>query len=112
MWCNVRDCDYEDIREMIKKIKLLFLLWKLVKMIKGGKMKNGLKTSEFWLTTGSGLLTLTLALLGQVNPALAIKIITILTAVYTAGRTLVKVTATDLDDKAIEKLGEVLASKK
>ena len=54
------------------------------------KLKPGVKTSEFWTTIGLGLGSLLLAALGQVDGTYAAAAATLLGAVYTAARGLLK----------------------
>jgi hypothetical protein len=54
------------------------------------KLKPGITTTEFWTTIGLGLGGLTLSALGMVDGTYAVAAATILGAVYTAARGLVK----------------------
>jgi len=76
------------------------------------KIKSGVKTSEMWITVGAIVLNAVLAVLGIVNPALALKIIGILSTIYTIGRVAVKLTSSKIDDKIMEKLAEILKKNK
>ncbi len=96
---------------MIKKIKNIMLLWKIYKKIKEAKMKDGIKTSEFWLTVISSLITILLSIEGLIPVEIMTKTITILVGVYTIARTVVKFTTTTKDDEFVEKIGKILEEK-
>lgn len=85
---------------LFQKTKLLFSLSKAwgeaqdtlnQQPYKPMKLKSGVKTSEFWITVSLGLGGVVLGALGQIDGTWAAAIATILGAVYTAGRSLVKV---------------------
>lgn len=54
------------------------------------KLKPGITTTEFWTTLGLGLGSLGLAALGMLDGTYAVAAATILGAIYTAARGLVK----------------------
>lgn len=54
------------------------------------KLKPGVKTTEFWITTALGIGAVVLGALDQVDGTYAAAAVTILGAVYTAARALVK----------------------
>jgi len=66
------------------------------------------KKTELWITSIAALLAIVMNVLGVLQPELTVKIVAALSAVYTVGRTLVKMTATKLDDRAIEELGKLI----
>lgn len=71
----------------MKKLKAIFQLIKIGRLL----MKSrGVKTSEFWLTILSSLVTMFQAIQGNLDPTLATIIGAVLTAVYTIGRSLAK----------------------
>ena len=87
---------------LITKAKLLLGLnkaWKQTEEILNTpnptpmKLKNGIKTTEFWITTVLGLGAVVLGALDQVDGTYAAAAATILGAVYTAARALVKTKA-------------------
>jgi hypothetical protein len=105
----------------IKSISVnLSTLWTIFKIVKGVfkkrekevVVKAGTKTSELWLTVGFNVLGIALMVGGSLNPELTIKVLAAMNGIYLIGRNLVKMTATDLDDKAIEKLGELIEKNK
>jgi len=87
------------LKKVIKKI--------LKKMKREGNVKKGKNSTEFWLTVTFNLIATALMVVGQINPDLYLKICAVLNGVYTVGRTLVKMTSTDIDDKVIEKIKEL-----
>lgn len=77
----------------IQKIKLLLKIRKpaegLIQEV--GKVKTGWKTSEFWLTIVSNLITIAGALNGIIDAKTAGIILAILNGLYTTLRTIAKV---------------------
>jgi hypothetical protein len=53
-------------------------------------MKPGVRTSEFWITTGLSVLNVSLSVLGQVSPETAVIVNGVMGGVYTILRTLAK----------------------
>ena len=76
----------------ITKIKLLFKLRKPAEnlMTEVSKMKSGWKTSEFWLTIISNLVTIAGALQGIIDPKTAAIVLAVLNGLYTTLRTVAK----------------------
>lgn len=76
----------------IAKVKLLFKVKKpLGKIIEEAtKVKSGYKTSEFWLTIISNLITIAGALNGILDPKTAAIVLAILNGMYTTLRTIAK----------------------
>ena len=93
----------------------LYSVWKIAKKLFKKKkevvVKKGISTTEMWLTAGFDLLAIGMTIIGTLNPALTVKVLLIANSVYAVSRTLVKLTATELDDKAVEKLKELIDKK-
>lgn len=80
---------------LIAKIKLLLKVRKpiegLIKEV--SKVKSGWKTSEFWMTVVSNLITIVGALKGVIPAETAAVIVAVLNGLYTIGRDVVKAKA-------------------
>lgn len=70
--------------------------------------KNTEKKSELYLTIGTIVINLFLAIQGLIPAELLAKILAILSGVYTIARTLVKMTKTTKDDKLLAKIEDIL----
>ena len=64
--------------------------------------------TELYAVAAVNLIAIGMTLLGGLNPELAIKAMTILTGIYTVGRSVVKMTPTKIDDKVIEELKKII----
>ena len=64
--------------------------------------------TELYAVAAVNLIAIGMTLLGGLNPELAIKAMTILTGIYTIGRSVVKMTPTKIDDKVIEELKKII----
>lgn len=105
------------IRFKIKNIVRLYSVFKVIKKLlpkkkRGVIVKKGVATTEFWMTVIFDLLAIVMTVLGVVEPEVAAKIMLVLNGFYMTSRTLVKFTATDLDDKAVEMLKNKLGLNK
>ena len=91
-------------------IKDIFSLIKLINVIKEARknMKPGIKTSEFILVALSTIVAIAGVVVGYLDPALTLKVVAILIAVYNIGRVVSKMTKTDIDDKAMDKIAELI----
>lgn len=74
-------------------------------------IKQGYKTTEFWLSVFTIILQVFLAIKGMLSVALATKIIAAITCLYTIARAIVKFTATTKDDEIFAKFEEILKNK-
>jgi len=93
----------------LKKLVIKWLVgYAAKKILKGGNMKAGIKTTEFWLTIASTALSIWFSAQGFIPADLAIKIITIAVAAYTIARAVAKLTPSKVDDDFITKLDEIL----
>jgi len=99
---------------IIQKIQLFLKVRKEVNIIKKEvkNMKDGWKTTEFWLTIFSAIVSIYFALSGIIPNDLAIKITAVCVSIYTVARAVVKVTPTTKDDELLDKLVEIVNSKK
>lgn len=70
--------------------------------------KNTEKKSELYLTIGTIVINLFLAIQGLIPAELLVKILAILSGVYTIARTLVKMTKTTKDDELLAKIEDIL----
>lgn len=70
--------------------------------------KNTEKKSELYLTIGTIVINLFLAIQGLIPAELLAKILAILSGVYTIARTLVKMTKTTKDDELLAKIEDIL----
>lgn len=75
---------------LIAKIKMLFKFKALFNTVKEKYMTKGFKSTEFWLTVISSLVTMFEAIRGNIDPQVATIVGAVLTAVYTIARALVK----------------------
>jgi uncharacterized membrane protein (DUF106 family) len=91
-------------------IKDIFSLIKLINILKEAKknMKPGIKTSEFILVALSTIVAIAGTVVGYLDPALTLKVVAILIAVYNIGRVVSKMTKTTVDDKAMDKIAELI----
>jgi len=101
----------------INKAIQLYSLWKVVRRFLPKKkkeviVKKGIATSELWLTVAFDLLAIGFMVAGTLNPELMIKILGITNGIYLVSRTIVKLTATELDDAAVAKLKELIDKSK
>ena len=78
------------ILNIIKKIKILLALNSSINKIKENKMKNGIKTTEFWLTVLTQLGVVIGALNGVIPAETATISTIVINAVYTVMRSLSK----------------------
>ena len=82
---------------IILKLKLLLTLKKpasnLIQEV--NKMKDGYKTTEFWLTILTNLITIVTAIQGVIPPQTAAIILAVLNGIYTTMRSIVKINAPD-----------------
>ena len=81
---------FQNLGLLWKNRKLLKAASKAVDEIQEAKMKSGIKTTEFWLTAVSQLMTLAGALNGVIDPKTAAVISAVLTGIYGVLRTLAK----------------------
>lgn len=81
----------------IQKIKLLLKLRKPAEglITEVSKVKSGWKTSEFWLTILSNLITIAGALNGIIDPKTAAIVLAVLNGLYTTLRTVAKAGTTE-----------------
>jgi len=70
--------------------------------------KNTEKKSELFLTIGTIVINLFLAIQGLIPAELLAKILAILSGAYTIARTLVKMTKTTKDDELLAKIEDIL----
>lgn len=70
--------------------------------------KPGWKTSEFWLSVISIVLTVFFAVKSLINPAWALTALTAITVAYQIARTIAKATPSAKDDEFVAKLAEIL----
>jgi len=96
---------------IIDKIKLLFLAKKSYEEVKGAMVKNGLKSTEFWLTVITVIVNIWFAVVGLIPADLVAKILAGVAAVYTIARTIVKLTPTTKDDELLDKIVSIVESK-
>ena len=69
---------------------------------------EGKKTTEFWAMVVANVLLALAGLVGYLPPELTAKIIAGLVTIYTVARVVVKLTPTQIDDKALGKLAELI----
>jgi len=79
----------EDMN-IIQKIKLLLKVKKSAGNVKEAYMKSGVKTTEFWMTVVSNLVTIIGALGGNIEPEKAAILLAVLNGIYSVLRSLVK----------------------
>jgi len=96
---------------ILDKIKALFVLNKEFNKIKEAKMKSGFRTTEFWLTALTSLLSVYGAVSGLIPQDLALKIVAGIIMVYTIARAIVKFTPTTKDDEVLAKIEAILKEK-
>ena len=91
-------------------IKDIFSLIKLINVIKEARknMKPGIKTSEFISVALCTIVAIAGVVVGYLDPALTLKIVAILIAVYNIGRVVSKMTKTTVDDQAMDKIAELI----
>ena len=94
-------------------LKKLWQYLKILKMLREVKrsmaeVKSGKKTSEFIVLIGNLVVALAGVLAGQIPASTAAIILGVLSGIYVAGRSIVKLTATKTDDIVIEKIGEII----
>jgi hypothetical protein len=94
------------IKTTIEIIKEFFKLKKEV-----GMLKNGYKTTEFWLTVAGILINLYMHFKGMIPADIAMKYGSILIAIYSLGRSIAKVTKTTKDDEFFDKLDQIIKEK-
>ena len=75
---------------ILEKIKILLKIKKSIKEVETMALKEGYKSTEFWLVVVSNLVNIVGALNGVIKPDTAAIILTILNAMYAILRTLVK----------------------
>lgn len=100
---------------MLQKLKKIYTLWKAYKLFKEVKKmteKKGVKTSEFWITLFFNLLTIFLLVSKSVKPEWAIATMGVLNAIYTYGRSIVKATKTEIDDKIYAEIEKIIEKEK
>lgn len=83
----------------------------LKEILKGGKMKTGVMTSEFWLSLASIAASIWFAVNGMIPAELTIKIVAVVTGVYAIARAVVKLTPSTKDDELIKKIEELFQKK-
>jgi len=76
------------------------------------KIKEGYKTTEFWLTAIGFLANLFFSIKGYIPTEISVKYGAILIAVYNLARAIAKATATPKDDEIIEKIDKVIKNAK
>jgi hypothetical protein len=99
---------------MIKLFKKISLAWKTrnaVKKIKEAYMKEGIKSSEFWISAVTWISVLLVAAMGLLDPKTATAILAGIAVVYTIARTIVKITPSTKDDELLEKFEKILRDK-
>lgn len=97
---------------LLKKLKLLYLASKLYKKIKEGVKMKKLLEREFLLTVLTIVASIWGASKGLIPQDMMIKIMAIVTMVYTVARAIVKFTPTKKDDEILKKLEEIFKNKK
>ena len=103
----------------LTKISIGINVFKIVKWIVNRKRRRPQEVitmketkSELYVTSIASLVAIVMNIMGVLQPDLMIKVMAVLGSVYTVGRTLVKMTRTTLDDRAIEELGKLLEKHK
>jgi len=93
----------------LKKYALRLIVGLVIKKLKkGGAMKNGFKTTEFWFSVISVVLSIWMAVQGLLPAEYVAGIIGIVTAAYTIARAIVKMTPSTKDDELLAKIDELL----
>ena len=91
---------YYKILVYVKKLREVFM-----------NTNNNEKKTELFLTIGTILVNLVLALQGLIPATLMAQILAILTGIYTLARTIVKITKTTKDDEILNKIEQILKEK-
>ena len=89
------------------------LAWQIYKSYRGYEkmVKDGKKTSEFWMTIITVIGLVLQAVMGMLPPDKVAILATILVGIYTIARAVVKMTASKTDDEIVAKIGEEIISK-
>jgi uncharacterized membrane protein len=93
---------------LIQKIKLLLTIKSEANKIQEAKMKDGIKTTEFWLTVLGSLVAVSLYFIGGLDVNTLALVIAVLTGIYTVSRAIVKKTASKKDDEVFNKVLNIL----
>jgi hypothetical protein len=96
----------DKIKTIMEITKTYFKIKKEVEML-----KNGYKTTEFWLTIAGILIDLYMHLKGLIPADITMKYGAILIAVYSLGRSIAKATKTTKDDEFFAKLDQIIQQK-
>ena len=98
--------------KLIKKLKILYHVNKLYQTIKKGVNMKKLLEREFILTIITIVANIWMAIAGFIPAELMIKIMAVVTLVYTVARAIVKFTPNKRDDKLLEDIEALFKSKK
>jgi hypothetical protein len=71
-------------------------------------LKNGYKTSEFWLTIAGIIINLYMHFKGLIPADISMKYGAVLIAAYSLGRSIAKITPTTKDDEFFDKLEQLV----
>ena len=95
---------------MLNKIKAIIGITKGYFKIKKevGMLKNGYKTSEFWLTAAGIIINLYMYVKGLIPAEITMKYGAVLIAAYSLGRSIAKLTPTTKDDEFFDKIEQLV----
>ena len=98
---------------LIQKIKLYFTIKREVNKVKEvAKMKNGIRTTEFWLTVIGSAVAIFSAVGGLIPADLSAKIVGVAIMTYTIARAIVKFTPSRKDDELLDKVEQIISKQK
>lgn len=92
-------------------VKVLFKARSGYKKIRRTYMKEGWKTTEFFLTVLGVVATIWTSVQGMIPAELTVKIITVSIGLYTIARGIAKITPTQKDDEIIKRIEEIFKIK-
>lgn len=97
---------------MLGQLKALWAVLKAKKeLLKLMEIKDGWKTTEFWVNLVIILITLLAGVMSMIPAVTAAKILAGLAALYTVARAVVKVTPSTKDDEIVARIGKELEEK-